>query len=474
MNPISPSIKEESFSGQFKKRNKEIDTESGKIESGWMEEFYFQNGIARQSLYDIYKGILDNPEEWDYYSKHRKYYADEWNIETVFKDKNAKEFISQYFIVGGKIHVIEKLDEMIEYFSEEDSGKDTLFYRWNHTVSAFLLGLYLCRLFTHNQQIKIRVDNEVFPFEYFWFLTCLFHDVGYVVEDSDKIKNLIASDPTKYSNINKVLNTIYRRDGLFIDRDRTGKSNRDLHYIAKNEYSIQIDCGEGYKDIKRECYCEKLIGNYFKYKSIVYGNWDHGIVGGSLLFDRLIRNYDRKFKDRGDKAQKISAFCVFNLCFMSQQLPLFYYISQCIAAHNIWKASDEKEAAYRYFHLEDLIGNNFHRINYTENALLYILAIADTLEPIKRIGKSSNGIEPTKILKQIYVWADENYIYIRYESGTDDQAATQIDKLANEAKEWIDIDMKAINGNILRIGKPRLNCAEKSNNNCLETDAKAD
>ncbi len=60
-------------------------------------------------------------------------------------------------------------------------------YRATHTVSAFFLGIFLEDCLTQGQcGADLAVHGDFFPFSYLWFLTCLYHDYGYIVEENWK------------------------------------------------------------------------------------------------------------------------------------------------------------------------------------------------------------------------------------------------------------------------------------------------
>lgn len=85
--------------------------------------------------------------------------------------------------------------------------------------------------------------------------------------------------------------------------------------------------------------------------------------------------------------------------FSENQLPVFSYISDCILAHNIWKQSEETRELYEYYNLSTALGETYKTLTFFDNPLLYILAIADTLEPIKAYEK----INPETVSESINI-----------------------------------------------------------------------
>ena len=77
----------------------------------------------------------------------------------------------------------------------------------------------------------------------------------------------------------------------------------------------------------------------------------------------------------------------------------FSYISDCILSHNIWKQSEETRELYEYYNLSAALGETYKILTIRDNPLLYILAIADTLEPIKAYEK----INPQTVSESINI-----------------------------------------------------------------------
>lgn len=116
----------------------------------------------------------------------------------------------------------------------------------------------------------------------------------------------------------------------------------------------------------------------------------------ALKLEGSFTRFDKKFDGKlADLIRKLNTYIyegfdadlkdyVFDgLRFHFSQLTLFRYISDCILAHNMWKADKKDESCYRYFGLNELIGEQFPMISIEKNPLLFILALVDTIEPIK-------------------------------------------------------------------------------------------
>ena len=88
-----------------------------------------------------------------------------------------------------------------------------------------------------------------------------------------------------------------------------------------------------------------------------------------------------------------------HFCF--EQLKAFAYIADCILSHNIWKQGTDKRAVYEHYALTQLLEENFCQISFENNPLLYILVVADTLDPLKVYSKANSNLSTTEILDAI-------------------------------------------------------------------------
>ena len=79
------------------------------------------------------------------------------------------------------------------------------------------------------------------------------------------------------------------------------------------------------------------------------------------------------------------------------------YISDCILSHNIFKQSAETRDLYEKYKLFDLLEENFKKISYESNPLLYILGVSDTIEPIKVYQKHNKSLSAQVIADAINI-----------------------------------------------------------------------
>jgi predicted HD phosphohydrolase len=112
-------------------------------------------------------------DQWDYYSEIQA----ESFLQNPFGENaiSNEEFIEQYFFRSGKERIIKNKNFDIKSSLTEQAA---------HTTSIFFLG----SLIYHNTRIReVLFPQELNPagysvFPFLWFLSCLFHDLGYNYE----------------------------------------------------------------------------------------------------------------------------------------------------------------------------------------------------------------------------------------------------------------------------------------------------
>ena len=119
--------------------------------------------------------------------------------------------------------------------------------RYNHTLSAFLLGLIV----RDNLHIDMRSLPKIISeshkenFFYFWMLICLYHDCAYDIENNDSAKDC------------KTITDFVREYGV------------TYNFIEKSEY-------------------KELFINYYFYRTNDMKVIDHGIAGAILFYDTFM------------------------------------------------------------------------------------------------------------------------------------------------------------------------------------------
>lgn len=339
------------------------------------------------SLYDCIREMFYNDSrEWNYYS---------CNMTFPFEATEARIFIKEYFEQGAKRGVIFPVIDEINSM------------RSMHTVSAFFIGLLLKKSIGENLDI-ICSNSDDYEFSYLWFLVCLYHDMGYAIENDWTYKFTYRNQSKKYSNIRKCC---WYRSSMYEDLGLVFVAPSLYNEVSFPKWSKDIDRrndGITFRNgirVKRATYTRKTIFNYLEYCKMnpQIKHYDHGIVGGFWLYDSLMKNYYETYRrekefDRDIDFENFQANG--NRHFSLEQRWIFAYLADCIISHNIWPATKEKNEIYKEYDLNELVEPNFKKITFGNNPILFILAIADTIEPIK-LYSGVSGMETIDIWRGI-------------------------------------------------------------------------
>lgn len=271
-------------------------------------------------LKEIYNSILSNPDKWKYYSR-MDINPTNCNVDYLFADEdNARRFIAKYFEEGNKLDVF-------------SSTIGTQRNRWRHTLSVFIMGIYLCELLETDIVYEDKYLNKLNL--YHWFLTCLYHDYGYVIENNP------SDYPPRKLSIQK----------LFTD-----KLNGKQYLRFKNG----------------ECeFSDSVRWRYYDYCRNKRGFIDHGITGGLLLYNQLSEHLDKMIHDNGGQKDFVDSRT--GLHYSIKHKKDFALCADAIIAHNIW--FDQSD-------ISELKLDDKERHIY-KNWLTALLVLCDTIEPLK-------------------------------------------------------------------------------------------
>ena len=313
--------------------------------------------MKRISFYNIIEDTFLKNKEWKYYSEKVFEYDN-----PIKNEANSKKFIKEF------IELSEKKENSLQETNFLQKQVENIGNRATHIVSTFFIGHYIYQKTNFKKQIDAYLKKKVqewritsnVTFSFVWFLTCLFHDLGYAIEKYEKVK---------YPSLKDL-------------KDETG----DLDKID----GIPNFYGEVYED-------------YYRYR-IKYQNVnDHGITAAYLLYNSLCKI--RKVKENENETKlsweksldKVYNFCAWN-----------------ILAHNIWfcNRSDKNTLErYEYYKLNELIFEDnpirkkSYKISKEEYPFFFFLCLIDTIEPYKRV-------ENYKDLKHIILEYSEEQINI--------------------------------------------------------------
>ncbi|MFN7676649.1 hypothetical protein [Flavobacterium sp.] len=271
----------------------------------------------------ILEHIKDLPRsEWDYYYDINKLNE----LQNPFLENNIShvDFIFRYFKRGGKVEVFDTI------------GNDFSEIRYpNHINSVFFIGLLIYYNTGLKEKFNLGINAPGYnTFPFIWFLISLYHDNAYHIEKNSEL-----------INDNKNLKQLY--------------FNFNIEHILFEKKHFNVS------KILMDC-CKK----YFAYRIQEGKVIDHGIFGGLMLYDRLIKIRRKKAEAHED-----------NL-FWGEALEEQYKLAaSAIATHNIWMPSKKQNDLYSKYELNNLI--NFKPLKFNNFKFLYLLGIIDTIDPIK-------------------------------------------------------------------------------------------
>ena len=264
---------------------------------------------------------------WNYYSDE---FIEKLNITT---SDGCREFIRKFFAVSGKAGELNSIEE-INLLSDK---------RCQHIVYVFLLGV---GIYDKVAGIRTRIDEQIqqyveqygcksdVNFYFIWFLCCLFHDLGYVKEDSDELVERIC----------------------FIE---------DQSQIEGMPIVFTIE----------------IIERYWKYRQQCHKKNDHGIYAGTVMYRSLCDIRNKQEKDCWDNDK---------LCWEKELERIYNVASWIVMCHNIWFVQEKKKRCeseiYKKFNLHQLLLNEGeYKIKIRNHSLFFFFCFIDTIEPIKKV-----------------------------------------------------------------------------------------
>jgi len=272
------------------------------------------------NIKDFILDVYRESELWNYYSDNTITKQD------ICKTNDCRVFIEFFFGASGKEDCMSSLIKDLKDLSDE---------RCQHIVYVFLLGV---GIYHKEEKLKERIDSQIdnyrkkygcksdVNFLFVWFLCCLFHDLGYVKEESDDI------------NWNFNLNEIGSSVG--IPKFYRGTTKKYLKYI---------------KD---------------KYKKI-----DHGIYSGITMFKSLCEiRHNKEIQNK--------------IMWEKELIPIYNISSWVVLCHNIWLQEKETIDAilYQKYGLDSLIYKKGElKILPDKSPLFFFFCLIDSIEPIKLI-----------------------------------------------------------------------------------------
>jgi hypothetical protein len=359
------------------------------------------------SLYDDFKVL-----------KHGYYYENNMDDFKISKDN-----ILSFFLNGEKESVVEFIDQM-----------DNL--RTTHSMALLYLGIMINQKM--NLNINVQMLDKKFEFNYLWSILCFTHDVGYIAENDLTFKMRMKEKYRKekcwnykyYINrFNRICRDFCLSNSLpsnyirSINRFKINYGVINKHCfdnVINKSFDLNEEDLEKLNNIKgvnvnflnkkihieKSFFSKKEIMNYYEYRLKEFRVYDHGIVGGYIFYDVMCKSYCRSFltKDEGT----IFSFSKNNRYFIIEQLPLFAYIADCIVSHNVFFSDSSSIDNYNKYEIKSI--DSKKGISISENPLLFLLELVDTIDPIKYFLKTNISVD--EILKSFDWIIDETVISI--------------------------------------------------------------
>lgn len=288
---------------------------------------------------DKYATIFSKQELWNYYDNS-------YTGPNPFEENSTSdEFINGYFKKGSKESVFDT------QFPSELS-------RNLHSISTFFLGFLIKPL--------LNIPETGVSFSYLWFISCLYHDYGYYIENQKELYI------PKQSDLNSIVDQL------------------DIKYnLLQKKYESE--------------FLSETIEKYYLLCQKEYGFINHGIIGGLLLYDRLRKNYlENKNKAiiDGITGAKDDDFVYKNLHWSNKHNKYYMIVADAILSHNIWFSTKSKtKIIYEKYGLNELIMENTNQRFNFKNPILILLLLCDTIEPIK----SFTQFKPPCVLNRLNI-----------------------------------------------------------------------
>lgn len=273
---------------------------------------------------EIIRNTYQDRDGWNYYS-------DQDFPENIESPEECKQFVRVFFSKSGKAGCLTDIVPNWRAIPEE---------RWMHIVFTFFIGVFF---YENNEKIKKSVDKQLgglskrihpvsdVKFQFVWFLICLFHDLGYVIESAKQHR-------CKFDN----------------RKNKIGRLSGVPMFFSRKLYVL--------------------------YEKNIHPN-DHGICGGISMFDELceVRKWQEGF-------QQQNRF----LSWDKTLIPYYRLAASVVICHNMWFVNeDENEVeakAYKSIGLQGLVKRTgVYKIDLQKYPLFFLFCLVDAVEPIKRV-----------------------------------------------------------------------------------------
>lgn len=217
------------------------------------------------------------------------------------------------------------------------------------TDSMFIIGMLLQKDICPG--LEFANYEEKRDFACFWYLLCLFHDKA------------------KQASMNPQTENSYYRENLTFHQVHQNLERWNLKYsenweklgvtfVPDSTYGSSGICFTNGTTLKESEISHSQLLDFYHYYQVcrISDGPDHGLLGGLLLYDTLVKCSLRKFADD----------------ITSRELEnLYSYLSNCLIVHNMKKK---------------IFGPDFvpfQHLSFTDNPMLFLLILSEALEPIR-------------------------------------------------------------------------------------------
>ena len=278
--------------------------------------------------------------------------------------------IECYFKQGGKENLVD-IPELKTYFSDTKDGKKRVL----HVFSVYLLGIFC---YDHISVIKnafnkfikkiwekthYTTDSEEQKtndlrrdFLYLWYLTVLFHDMGYAYESKGD------SDDSHYSSV-------------ITSKSMNSKENLDCHGPI-------LGIPDEFRKSTKDYFYQRRENILFNENRCT----DHGFAGGFILAEKLKELHCCEANETPEILSPVgSSSLIFSpAIFQWYNIPSAW----AIICHNLWLAEEGtgRVSKYKLFGLDKFIyPKERSPISYIKHPLLFLLDFIDTIDFVKRL-----------------------------------------------------------------------------------------
>lgn len=265
-----------------------------------------------------------------------------------------------------------------------------------HSANVCLIGNILQRQLDEPLAIE-NMNGEHISFSYLWSCAMLAHDMGCRYE----------KETEHVLNVPDCWNSVYMKradEHMKVSRMRWYREHGiDILYCVPNtkthrtygnrcKVSCNLECERPVRytngAVVRRCrYKNVMKDHFFRYHVEKNRIVNHGIVGADWFYSCIVRSYLENYKRAVEREDDSTLFYHFldeeGKVFSCEKLRILTHVANCVAVHDMHVANYSEEEVYVCFGLQELLPERYRKISYKKEPLLFILCVADAIEPSK-------------------------------------------------------------------------------------------